>query len=329
MKTSIKDIDSTKKEIKVSVPFQEFEKFVKRATESLTKGVELKGFRKGQAPQEMAAQAVGQGEILQEAANLAVKEFYPQIIQKHKLEVLGAPQIEVLKLAPNNPFEFKATVFILPEIKLPDYKDKVKQVKKQDITVSDKEVDEAFEQVQKDKDKIPEEQRRNIDFDKPGQLKETLRQEIFRQKTLAEKQRIRNEILEVIVKDCQFEIPEILIKMERYRVMEDLKRNVSQVLKMTFEDYLKKIKKTEKELEDSLVSDITLKIKRILILKEIQKQEKITVGEEEIKKETDIFLANPPDQKAKENIDQNELKSYFKERMEQEKTLQFLESLTR
>jgi len=69
------------------------------------------------------------------------------------------------------------------------------------------------------------------------------------------------------------------------------------------------------------------RIKSILILGEMQKQEKIEAGEEELEKEVSIFLEHPANQKNKESIDQTALKGYLKERIEQEKTLQFLENL--
>lgn len=329
MNTSITDIEQTKKEIKVIVPSQEFEKFFKKATDKLAKDVELKGFRKGQAPINMAVGALDQAEILKEAVDMALKELYPQILKKHNLEVLGPPEIEILKLASKNPFEFKAKVFVLPEVKLPDYKKIAGGCKRQKIFVEDKEVEEVFKQLQETKDKIPLEQRNLINLDKPEELKKTLRQEIEREKEIIEKQRLRNEILENIAKNCDLEMPEILVLAEKYRVMEDLKTKVDKVLKISFEDYLKKIKKSEKELEELLKKDISERLKRILILREIQAQEKIEAKEDELKKEVEVFLNHPANQKIKPDIDQIALKSYLKERIEQEKTLQFLESLSR
>jgi len=111
--------------------------------------------------------------------------------------------------------------------------------------------------------------------------------------------------------------------------MEDLKRKVSEVLKITFEDYLKKLKKSEKELEESLSPKIIDRIKKILILKEIQKQEKIEVGKDELEREINTFLEHPVNQKIKGDVDQTALKGYLKQGIEQEKAFQFLEDLTK
>jgi len=327
MDISIEDINQTKKEIKVKIVFEEFKKFIEQAEKEIGKDFEMKGFRKGQVPKEMVVREAGQDKILSEAAHLAIQEYYPQIIKDKNLEPLGSPEIEILKLALNNPLEFKVVIHILPEITLPDYKKISKQVKKQKIIVEDKEVEQAIKQLQEMKEKIPEEQKKRINFDKPEELKKTISDQMQKEKEVMEKQRIRDEILSAIAKDCDWQVPEVLILTEKSRVMEDLKRNVSQSLKISFEDYLKKIKKSEEELEDSLVPEIINRIKKILVLGEIQKQEKIEAGKEELEKEVNLFLEHPANQKNKESIDRTALKGYLKERIEQEKTLQFLEDL--
>jgi FKBP-type peptidyl-prolyl cis-trans isomerase (trigger factor) len=276
----------------------------------------------------MVVKEVGQDKILNEAARLAVEDCYPKIIKENNLEPLGPPEIDILKLAPNNPLEFRAKIFVLPEIKLPDYKKIAGQSKEQKIIVQDKEVEQALNQLQDMKDKIPKEQQDKISFDKPEELKKTLRKQMENEKVVMEKQRIRDEILSAIAKNCDWQVPEILILAERRRAMEDLKRKVSEVLKITFEDYLKKLKKSEKELEESLNPEILKRIKNILILREIQNQEKIEAGEDELEKEINAFLEHPTNQKIRESIDQTALRGYLKERIEQEKTLQFLEQLS-
>ncbi|MEA3452780.1 MAG: trigger factor, partial [Patescibacteria group bacterium] len=308
--------------------FEEFKKFIDQAEEEMCKNFEKKGFRKGQVPKEIVIKDIGQDKILGEAAQLAVQGYYIQAIKEKDLEPLGLPEIEILKLALNNPLEFKATIFVLPEIKLPDYKKISKQVKKQKIVIEDKEIETALKQVQEMKDKIPEEERKRMNFDKPEELKKTISVQMEKEKEVMERQRVRNDILSSIVKECDWDVPEILVVSEKRKAMENLKKNVSESLKISFEDYLKKVKKSEKELEDSLDSEIIDRIKKILVLGEIQKQEKIEARKEELEKEINAFLKHPANEKNKESIDHAALRAYLKERIEQEKTLQFLEDLT-
>lgn len=329
MKISIIDINSTKKEIKVEISSEEFKKFINQAEEKIVQNFEAKGFRKGQMPRKMVIREVGQDKILNEAARRAIEDCYPRIIKENNLEPLGSPQVDILKLATDNPLEFKAIIFVMPKIKLPDYKKIAGQFKKQKVVVLDKEVEQALKQLQDMKDKIPKEQQDKINFDKPEELKKTLRQQIEKEKTIMQRQKTRNEILGEIAKDCPWLVPEILILTEKQKVMDDLRRKTKEVLQITFEDYLKKLKKSEKELEDSLTPEVTERIKKILILREIQKQEKIEVSQEELKKEVGAFLEHPANQKIKKEVDQKALEGYLEEKIEQEKTLQFLENLAK
>ena len=87
------------------------------------------------------------------------------------------------------------------------------------------------------------------------------------------------------------------------------------------------MKKTAEELEKSLEGEIKERIKKILILKEIQKQENILVDDKALEQEVNLAMASFAKQGKADSVDQQSLQTYIKEKMEQEKTLQFLEEL--
>jgi len=252
MESSIKKLPNSQIEILVRVPAEEFNNFIEKATLDLTKELEIKGFRKGKAPKEMAEREIGQGRILETAASQAVKENYLRAISENKIEAISKPEIEILKLAAGNPFEFKAKISVLPEVKLPDYKKIASQIKKREIRVSEEEI----ERMRREKERI-------------------------------EKERVRQEILDKIAENSQIEISELLVESEKKRMLESLKQEVGRILQINFSDYLSKINKTEKELLDSFSSEAKRKIKNSLVLKEIEKRENIEVSEKEIKEEMD------------------------------------------
>jgi len=333
MKITVANINDTEKELRVNLPFSEFERFVKQSEDDAIKSAEVKGFRKGQAPRETALAQIDGQKLLADAADRALKEIYPKIIKDNNLEPLGMPQIQVLKLAPNNDFEFKAKIVVLPKINLPDYKNIAKQIERKEVFVGKEEIENAHKQLEEMRPKMSEEQLKQINFDNPEELKRVLEKDIRFQKELLEKQKIRNELLEKIAAKVNFKVPEPLVEPELERTIKNIKSNISQSMKMTFDDYLKKIKKTEQELSQDLRKDIERRIKRILILKEIQEKENIQATKEEIQKEVNVFKANMSKEQEKQEkqeeqeIDDKSLSSYFQERLEQEKTLQFLESL--
>ena len=82
-------------------------------------------------------------------------------------------------------------------------------------------------------------------------LKKSLQEGIGMEKENAESQRVCQEILEKIAKNSEVEIPKVLVIREQNRMLDGLKQDISQKFGMTIEDYLTKIKKTEKEVMDS------------------------------------------------------------------------------
>lgn len=165
-------------------------------------------------------------------------------------------------------------------------------------------------------------------FENLDVLKKNIRQGLVLEKEQAEKHRVRQEILERISEKTKAEIPEILIREEQEQMLENLKKMVSERLKISFEDYLKKLKKTEEEILGSFLLKAQKKVKSSLILREVGKRKKIEVSEEEINQEVNKILKHYPNvEKVKEGIDPEKLKEYTKEVLRTEKIFQLLENL--
>lgn len=154
MKSTIKKIPKSQIEIEIEISPEEFDNYIEKATLDLGKNLEVKGFRKGNLPKEIIEEKLGKENILIEAADLAVKENYRKVVLENKIEAISEPQIDILKLALNNPFIFRAKISILPEVKLPDYKKIAFQVEKNKIFVEEKEVEDALGWLKKYKAKF-------------------------------------------------------------------------------------------------------------------------------------------------------------------------------
>jgi trigger factor len=145
---------------------------------------------------------------------------------------------------------------------------------------------------------------------------------------MGEVNRIRQEILERINKNSGIDMPEILIEEEKERMLEGMKSEVSKNLQISFEEYLRKIKKTEKDLKSSFSEEAEKRNRYSLILAEISRREKIEVREEEVKNGVNDLLKNLPGEKTKE-LDLQKIKLYIKGEVKNEKTLKFLEGFSK
>jgi len=177
------------------------------------------------------------------------------------------------------------------KIILPDYKKIASQIEKKEVKLTPEEI----EKLRAEKERI-------------------------------EREKIRSEILEKITQDSEVELSQQMITTEQERMLQGLKVQVPQVLGISFEDYLKKINKTEKDLSESFLPEAQKRVKNFLILKAISEKENIETSEEEINKEMDKIVQNYPDTG---NLDQAQLKEYTKEVIRNEKTFQLLESFVK
>jgi trigger factor len=422
MQTKINKLKNSKIEILFELSWEEFSPYLDKAASELSKGLEYKGFRPGKVPPELLEKEIGQEKILAEGAEMAIKAEYPKIVQQKQLELIGSPQVEILKIAPKNPFSFKVKVDVLPEIPLPDYKKIASEVERKKVEVSEKEVQETLDWLRKSRAKFKDLEREakkgdfleieykspqieggktyqdrfflgkghflsgfeeNLEGMRKGQekeftltfpkdyykkelaskdvnfkvkikkiqevkvpeindefartlgnfenlenLKESIKEGLAKEKEIAEKERRRSEILEKIANLTDFEVPEILVSLEKERMFNDLKQRVESGLKVPFEEYLKETKKSEAEIKNSFLEMAEKRVKNFLVLREIGKRERVEVKEEEIKAAINEFLKRYPDvETAEKEIDLNQLKEYYRGVIYNEKVLQFLESL--
>lgn len=147
MKTDIKDLPKSQKEVKVEISVEEMEKYVQKSTEEISKQIKIDGFRPGKAPAEIVKQHIGEAGIYQEAGDLAVRETYARLIKENKIEAIGRPNIQITKCAPGNPLEYKAVFTVLPEIELSDYGKIRGKLEKKKIEI--KQVENELEKLRK------------------------------------------------------------------------------------------------------------------------------------------------------------------------------------
>jgi len=165
MKTNIKKLPKSQLEIEFEVSTEEFKKHVDHALLRLQEHIKIDGFRPGQVPLKIVEERAGKENLLMEAGDLAVKESYSKFVTENKLEPIGEPEVQILKIAGGNPFLFKVKITILPEVELPDYKKIVSQIKKKEIFVNQEEIDDALNYIRKSRAKFSQ-------LDRPAQEKD-------------------------------------------------------------------------------------------------------------------------------------------------------------
>jgi trigger factor len=126
MKTELKDISPTRKQIDVEIDSATVRDVYDRISDNYAKQASVPGFRPGHAPR-----AVVRTRFKDQIRTEVLRELLPDAVQKaveeHKLEPLGEPELnlensEGLDKLGQQPIAFNVSVEVLPEIKLGDYK---------------------------------------------------------------------------------------------------------------------------------------------------------------------------------------------------------------
>jgi FKBP-type peptidyl-prolyl cis-trans isomerase (trigger factor) len=286
--------------------------------------------------------------ILEEMAEQALHDAYPKIIEEHKLDAIGRPQIMITKIAKGSDLEFKIITAVLPEMKLPDYKKLAKEVVKKNPVKVDEipeaDVEKAILELRKmrahqampkhehedgaEHPELSEEELPAFDdafvktfgeFASTDAFKDKIRGNLKMEKEVIEKDKLRLAIVEELLKETSGDIPEILIQSETDKILYKLEADITN-MGFKFDDYLVQIKKTEEELRKEWRTDAEKRAKLQLTIHNISNKENLKPTEEEIEKEVTNIVTMYKD------ADPVRARAYVENMMENEKVFQFLES---
>jgi len=422
MNVKQKKLPKSQIELEFELTPEEFKEHMNHALEHMASHVKVDGFRPGKAPASMVEDKIKPEALLMEAGDHAVQHVYFDYVKENKLEAVGQPDVSIVKIAQGSPFIFKAVLTVLPEVELPDYKEIAKAVKGKNVEVSEEEVQDSINYLQKTRAKFtlkvePAEKKdfveikyqskdiennKEVDdkfilgeggfmkgfedgmvgmkagekkeinvkfaddlprkdlagkesvfevkmvsvqkmelpeiddefakqlgaFDTLVALKNSMKEGIILEKTQAEKQRKRTDILDKIAEKAKFEMPEAMVEYEQGRLLEDLKNKITSSIKISFEEYLASIKKTEAEIKETYKRESEKRLRGFLVLRQLGKLEKVEVSDKEVEEEVNKSIARySKDELAK--IDINELKEYTKGVIHNEKVFQALENLSK
>lgn len=159
-------------------------------------------------------------------------------------------------------------------------------------------------------------------------LKTNIKEELIREKTDKEKQRLRFLMIEETAKESKMDIPDTLILSELGTMIDELKSGVEK-MGMKWEDYLLHIKKNTEELKKEWREEAVKRVRIALCLREIATREKIAVSEEKVTEHAHKFLEQyrSTEGAAENAIDTESLREYTKNVLTNEKVFEILENM--
>jgi len=353
-KIDLKKLPDSEVEIKAEIPSENFDSYRKKAVAELNKEFELPGFRKGRVPENIFLEKVPEITILEEMAEMAINDAYPKIVDEHKLEPLGRPEVSITKIAKGNPLCFTIKTAVIPEVRLPDnYKKIAGKIagEKEDIIATDEEVEKAIEEIRKAR--LPKfSQNENLggqgapkvepregetpiepvlpelnddfvktlgNFENVSDFKTKLRENIKLEKERVEQEKKRIKIIDALTEKTEVVLPKIVVEEEKIRLLSQLRYDVER-LGLKFDEYLKNVNKTEGDIKNEWAGEAEKRAKMEFVIKEIAAKENISPSEEELSSELKHLVEHNKD------VDETRARIYLSSILTNQKVMEFLES---
>ncbi len=325
---TIKDFNELKdsSEIKVSITVdkKDIEKYVDKALKHFSKIVKIDGFRAGKVPKEVIIKNVGEAAIAEEAANLAIKDTYPQVLKEKELLIIDAPMITITQMGRDKDLEYVLTAPTPPQFTLADYKKFAKSAfgVKAEIKVTEDELAASIldlrkrrkqielvqkniapEKAQVEADKVKEKDLPELDnefletlggFKSMDEFKVQLKETIQKDKEAKDLNKRRAQFVEDVVSKTKISLPTVLISHELDRLQAQFEGDLQQV-GSNLNAYLKSINKTSEQFLEELKPQAEKQAKLQLILNKISEEEKLIPEQKTVEAETKHLLEHHKD----------------------------------
>ena len=291
-------------EIEGEIPSEAMTRHEADVFAELQKEFELPGFRKGQVPMEMIWTKVDRMSVLEDAAEAALSEAYPDIVAEAALPMVGNPAITLTKIAPDNPLGFKIKVALRPEVKLPNYKKIGKEIMGDLVPaeVSDAELKELLNQLKglrtgadgKPLELTDESVRALGKFENLEDFKNKLRENLREEKQESARRGKREELAKKLSEESKMDLPEMLVEQEMRelhgrRHMEAERRGVSMA------ELLKQTGKTEEEVAKDEREYVERQLRTRFILEAIAEKEKLEPDPAEVEQNLTALRERHPE----------------------------------
>lgn len=240
--STIKNLPKSTVELEIHIPWNEIKETYDETLKTLIKDAELPGFRKGKAPQKIVEEKIDKNKLYEEVIRKVIPKTYTNAISTHKLTPIVSPKIEIIKAKLEDEWVVKVTVSLKPAIKLKNYKDKIKELKKAKVKIW-----------------IPG-QKENKDKENKITL---------------------DEIIDTLTKEIEVELSDQLISQEANRLLSDL-IDRTRTLGLTIEQYVISKGKTIEQLKSEYAETARKNLTLEFALAEIADTENIIVSKEDI-----------------------------------------------
>lgn len=343
MKTSIKKFKNCKKVIEIKLPPEKVKDEFNKVYEGIKKVATVPGFRPGMAPRDLLERHYNKT-AREEVIKKLVPETYKMIIEEHKLDPIGYPEITDLKLDLDSGFSYTASIETRPEFSLRSYKgiklkNKKREAREEDVQKSLQALREAHaqnvpkegkEEKEKILPKLDDEFAKDLGLENLEKLKEAVKSNLQSRLERESRADLEMQVINYLVDGVNCDIPDSLVNSEKDRLLKDANSRIAYIQamqkKQTPDKKFELSDKEKKELEENSRKQAIRQVKAFFILDKIASAEKIYLKEEELDREIENMATQyqKPKKEIEDYLEKNHKMDEIAVNMRNAKVMEFL-----
>jgi trigger factor len=118
-RVTLESLTPVRKRLQVEIPAGAVQAAVDREFQILGQRARLRGFRPGKAPRSVLERVFGE-QVRREVTGRLVEESFHRAVEKHRLAIVGMPDIDADTITPGEALRYSALVDVRPEITIGD-----------------------------------------------------------------------------------------------------------------------------------------------------------------------------------------------------------------
>lgn len=146
MNVKFEKVETNVVKLEITVSADKFNEALKKSYAKNAKQFNIPGFRKGKAPMNIIKKFYGEGVFYEDAINFCCEDTYPKAIEENDINPVDYPNIDIIDIGEGKEFVYSATVTVMPEVELGEYKGI--EVKKNEYPVNDEDVLKELKSIQ-------------------------------------------------------------------------------------------------------------------------------------------------------------------------------------
>ena len=147
MKRTVNRLENSQVELILSFEGEEWKDANKKAFDKLAKEVEVPGFRKGHAPENLVRQKIDHARVINDAIDMLLQPAYETALDEEKIMPFARPNLEITEVT-DDEMEAKISIIVAPEVELGQYKGL--HVEKTAVEVTPEEIDAEIAKLASD-----------------------------------------------------------------------------------------------------------------------------------------------------------------------------------